>query len=67
MSGQEDLIEEISRRKGKCVGHTLRKDQSDITREDIFWTSEGKRKRGRPKLICQRTAENELKPINRWK
>ena len=30
MSGHKDIIVEISRR---WVGHTLRKDQSDITRE----------------------------------
>jgi hypothetical protein len=30
-------------------GHVLRKDHHNITREIIFWTADGKRKRGRPK------------------
>ena len=68
MSGQEDIIVEISRRKWRWVSHTLRKDQSDITREAIIWTAEGKHKRGRSKLTWQRTAENELKQIGLlWK
>ena len=63
MSGQEDIFVEIFRRKWRWVGHTLRKDQSDITREAIFWTAEGKQKRGTPKLTWPRTTENELKPL----
>ena len=63
MSGQEDITVEIARRKWRWVGHVLRKDQHDITREAIFWTADGKRKRGRPKTTWRRTAESELKQI----
>ena len=50
------------------VSQTLRKVQSDITREVIFWTAEGKSKRGRPKLTWPTTTENELKEIGlSWK
>ena len=63
MAEQEDTIVEIARRKWRWVGHVLRKDQHGITREDIFWTADGKRKRGRPKTTWRRTAESELKQI----
>lgn len=59
---------EIARRKWRWVGHVLRKDQSDITRESLFWTADGKRKRGRPKTTWRRTAESELKQLGwSWK
>jgi hypothetical protein len=63
MSGQEDIIVEIARRKRRWFGHVLRKDQHNITREAIFWTANGKRKRGRPKTTWRRTTESELKQI----
>lgn len=68
MAGQEDIAVEIARRKWRWIGHVLRKDQHDITRESIFWTADGKRKRGRPKTTWRRTAESELKKIElTWK
>lgn len=68
MAGQEDISVEIARRKWRWIGHVLRKDQHDITRESIFWTADGKRKRGRPKTTWRRTAESELKKIElTWK
>jgi hypothetical protein len=60
MSGQEDIIVEITRRKWRWVSHVLRKDQHDIARETIFWIADGKRKRG-PKATWQRTTMSELK------
>ena len=68
ISGQGDIMEEIARRKWSWIGHVLRKDTDDITREAIFWTADGKRKRGRPKTTWRRTAEKELKEIGyTWK
>eukprot|EP00105_Crassostrea_gigas_P027665 XP_011449082.1 PREDICTED: uncharacterized protein LOC105343405 [Crassostrea gigas] len=68
MAGQEGIAVEIARRKWRWIGHVLRKDQHDITRESIFWTADGKRKRGRPKTTWRRTAESELKKIElTWK
>lgn len=48
MAGQEDIAVEIARRKWRWISHVLRKDQHDIIRESIFWTADGKRKRGMP-------------------
>nr|XP_034311369.1 uncharacterized protein LOC117684225 [Crassostrea gigas] len=61
MAGQEHIAVEIARRKWRWIGHVLRKDQYDITRECIFWTADGKRKKGKPKTTWRRTAESELK------
>lgn len=41
-SQQEDIIIDI--------GHISHKDQYGITREEIFWSSDGKRKQGQLKI-----------------
>lgn len=61
MAGQKDIALEIAIRKWKWIGHMLRKDHHGITRESIFWTVDGKRKRGRPKTTLRRTTESQLK------
>lgn len=58
---QQDIMVEIAKRKWRWIGHVLRKDQNDITREAILWAADGKRKHERPKMTWRRTAEKELK------
>lgn len=45
----------------KSLGHVFRKDQNDITREAIFWTADGKRKRGRPKNDMAKNSRKRAK------
>ena len=45
------------RRKWRFVGHILRKNSTSISRTGLFWTPEGKRKRGRPRATWRRTSE----------
>ena len=54
----------IMRRRWKWIGHVMRREQGNITRTALRWTSEGKRKRGRPKITWRRTVEAELKTFN---
>ena len=41
----------ITKRRWKWIGHVLRKEPDDTTKIALYWTPEGKRKRGRPKVI----------------
>ena len=59
-AGQENIITEIRKRRWKWLGHVLRKDPDDISREAVFWTPQGKRKKGRPKITWRRTMQMEL-------
>ena len=46
---QEPMVIQIRRRKWRWIGHTLRQEPSNITRQALEWNPQGKRKRGRPK------------------
>ena len=60
----EGMTTILLRRRWKWIGHVIRKDQDSITRVALHWTSEGKRKRGRPRDTWRRTVEAELM---KWK
>ena len=53
----------IRTRKWKWIGHTLRKESGNITRQALDWNPQGKRKRGRPVTTWRRTLDKELKTI----
>lgn len=44
----------IMERKWKSVGHILRREQANITRQALEWNSQGKRSVGRPKITNHR-------------
>ncbi|VDO67236.1 unnamed protein product [Schistosoma margrebowiei] len=56
--------EEIRKRRWKWIGHTLHKSSNCITRQDLIWNPEGKRKRGRPKNSLRRIIEADMKTMN---
>ena len=62
-ANQDPMAVQISKRKWRWVGHTLRKKPANITRQALMWNPQGKRKRGRPKQTWRRSAETELKNI----
>ena len=53
--------QEIKRTKRRWLGHTLRKPADNVTRRGLWWTPQGKRKRGRPKTIWRRSTEAKAK------
>ena len=55
---------QIRHRKWKWVGHTLRKDPSNVTRQALDWNPQGKTKQGRPKQTWRRSTMDELKRIS---
>jgi len=60
-AGQEPIQIQISQRKWRWIGHTLRKHQDSVTRQALKWNPQGKRKRGRPKNTWRRDVEAEMK------
>ena len=53
------ISEEVSRRRWKFIGHTLRQDPTSDCNIALTWAPEGRRKRGRPKTTWRRTVEKE--------
>ena len=48
-TSQVQIEIEILKRRWGWLGHTLRKPNTNITRQALTWNPQGKRKRGRPK------------------
>ena len=49
VTDQEDINLEIRTRKFRWIGHTLRKEDGEISKAALLWNPQGSRKRGRPK------------------
>jgi len=58
-TGQEDIDLEIRKRKFRWIGHTLRKEDREISKAALFWNSQGNRKRGRPRNSWRRSVIKE--------
>jgi hypothetical protein len=52
---QIPISSEIKIRKWKWIGHTLRKDKNNFTRQGLDWNPQGKRRKGRPRVTWKRT------------
>ena len=63
-ANQEPIAVQVRRRKWRWIGHTLRKEPSNITRQALEWNPQGKRKRGRPKQTWKRSLDSELQVVN---
>ena len=53
------------KRKWHWIGHTLRKDERDITRESLERNPQGARKKGRPVNTWRRTVHREAKEMSK--
>ena len=47
---QEEISTTIKRRKWSWIGHTLRKDPTNTTKQALDYNPQGKRRQGRPKI-----------------
>jgi len=63
-ANQEPIAVQVRRRKWRWIGHTLRKEPSNITRQALEWNPQGKRKRGRPKQTWRRSLDSEMQVVN---
>ena len=50
----------IKTRKWRWLGHTLRKEDDDITKQALRWNPQGRRRPGRPKNTWRRQLQTEL-------
>ena len=60
VTDQEDINLEIKKRKFRWIGHTLRKDDGEISKAALLWNPQGSRKRGRPKNSWRRSVIQEV-------
>ena len=63
MTDQKPMDWEVRARKWRWIGHTLRKEPQNITRQALQWNPAGRRSRGRPKQTWRRTVEGEMKSV----
>ena len=54
------ISELVKMRRWTWIKHVLRKDANNSCRTALTWTSEGRRKRSRPKETWRRTVERKL-------
>lgn len=64
-TNEEPIIRQITRRKWKWIGHTLRKPHDNITKTALEWNPQGSRRPGRPKNTWRRTVLQELQQQNK--
>ena len=62
-TGQRPVEEEISHKRWKWIGHTLRKPTDSVTRQALTWNPQGKRKRGQPRNTWRRDMETDTKKL----
>jgi len=58
---QEDIMVELANRRWSWIGHVPRKPPNNITKEALYWTPDGRRRRGRPRLTWRTSVEAEIK------
>jgi hypothetical protein len=46
VTDQEDINLEIKKRKFRWIGHTLRKEDGEVSKAALLWNPQGNRKRG---------------------
>ena len=59
VTDQEDINLEIIKRKFRWIGHTLRKEDGEISKAALLWNPQGSRKRGKPKNSWRRSVIKE--------
>ena len=65
MTKQEPVMQIITTRKWRWIGHTLRKKNTNVTRHALEWNPQGNRKKGRPKNTWRRDLSHEAKKIGK--
>ena len=60
-TSQVSIETDIRKRKWGWIGHTLRKPQSNVTRQALEWNPQGRRRVGRPRQTWRRSTDAEVK------
>lgn len=61
ITNQREVKHTIMERKWKWMGHILRRNQTNITRQALQWNPQGRRRAGRPKTTWRRIVEQEAR------
>jgi hypothetical protein len=62
------LAAKIKLQKWKLIGHTMRKDNSTITKQGLKWNPQGQRRRGRPKRRWRRVMQDVARTVGKtWR
>ncbi|VDO82448.1 unnamed protein product [Schistosoma margrebowiei] len=64
-TNQIPVEEEIRKKRGKWIGHTLRKAPNCVTRQSLTWNPQGQRRRGRTKNTLRREIEIDMRKMNK--
>ncbi|CAC5377924.1 unnamed protein product [Mytilus coruscus] len=62
---QEPMERTVTTRRWKWIGHTLRKNKTNVNRQALDWNPQGHRKRGRPKTTWHRDLTSDLQNIGK--
>ena len=57
---QAPISNEIGQRRWRWIGHTLRKENTSITKRALEWNPQGARKRGRPRGTWRRLKDADI-------
>lgn len=61
MAGNRDpVLATIKQRRWRWIGHILRRDNEDVTKQALEWNPQGSRRRGRPCTTWRRTITTDL-------
>ena len=63
---QKSIENQIKRRNGNWIGHTLRKETGAIEKTALDWNPQGYIRWGRPKRTWQRTTGDEIRSTRSW-
>ncbi|XP_048481474.1 uncharacterized protein LOC125489513 [Plutella xylostella] len=64
LTNQRPTHLEILDRKWRWIGHSLRQEDSRLTKQALVFAPQGKRRIGRPRITWIRTLAQEIKSIN---
>ena len=58
-ANMKPMSKEVKQRRQKMIGHILKQDQNSDCNIAMTWVTEGKRRKGRPKITWRRLVEKE--------
>ena len=58
-ANMKPMSKEVKQRRQKMIGHILKQEQNSDCNIAMTWVTEGKRRKGRPKITWRRLVEKE--------
>ena len=64
-ANEQRVEEQITCRRWRWIGHTLRRPDSNIGKRALRWNPQGQRKRGRPRNTWRREVESDASKLGK--